>query len=100
MQPRTAREIAERRSEVLRLIGSMRPQVRAAGFDSAEDLAQEVLCRILRYEHDRMGSAFDPRRAAWTTYVVRVTRSLLRERMRMHAFRAAAFEAMVRGGIN
>ena len=68
----------------------MRPSLRSAGFDSVDDLAQEVLALILRYEARGMRSRYDPARGAWTTYVVRVTTSLLRDRAISHRVRDAA----------
>lgn len=98
--PKTARQIAERLPEVRRLVGAMRPALRASGYDSLDDLVHDVVALILHYESQRMRSRFDPARGAWTTYVMRVTTSLLRDRALTSRCRQSALDAIRAGSAN
>jgi len=93
--PKTARQIAERLPEVRRLVGSLRPNLRASGYDSLDDLVHDVIALALYYDARRMRSRFDPARGGWTNYVVRVTTSLLRDRALTARCREAAHRSLL-----
>ena len=97
--PKTARQIAERHADVVRILSAQpfaRRTAREVGFDGPEELAQEVLALILRYEARGMASRYDPERSAWTTYVVMVARGLVKDRLASHIHRRGVHAALSR----
>lgn len=94
-RPQTAREIAQLRDEVRRVIRArVRRDLGDAGYDDVEDLVQDVLVAALDAERRGLAGAYDPRRGAWTTYVVMLAFERLRSaaRARRSAGRTAVLD--------
>lgn len=95
--PKTAREIASRYDDVVRILSAQpfsRRDATTAGFTGPDDLASEALALAMRYEALGMASRFDPSRSEWTTYIVMVARSLVRDRLVSALRRRAVLSAI------